>query len=51
MTSCEWVAAINALAVAIAKDKSAEELVFLALLFTQLGDTLAVLAATPPRCF
>lgn len=50
MTSCEWAAAVSALAVAIAKDRSAEELGFLALLFVQLGDTLATIAATPPTC-
>lgn len=51
MTSCEWVAALNALAMAIAQDKSPQEIEFLALLFTQLGDTLAILAASPPKCF
>jgi F0F1-type ATP synthase membrane subunit c/vacuolar-type H+-ATPase subunit K len=38
---------VNALAIAIAKDKSSDELQFLALLFTQLGDTLALLAFEP----
>ena len=51
VTSCEWVAAVNALALAIANDRPPEEVAFLALLFTQLGDTLAVLAASPPKCF
>lgn len=50
MTSCEWAAAVTALAVAIAKDRSADELSFLSVLFVQLGDTLATIAATPPTC-
>jgi uncharacterized protein HemY len=49
MKSCEWVAAVTAFAVAIAKDRSPEEIEFLALIFTQLGDTLATLAFTPPK--
>jgi hypothetical protein len=51
MTSCEWLASVNALAMAIAKDKSPDEIEFLALLFTLLGDALAVLAIPPPKCF
>ncbi len=50
MTSCEWAAAVTAIAIAIAQDKSAEEIGFMALLFSQLGDTLAVMAAEPPKC-
>lgn len=50
MTSCEWAAAVAALAVSIAKDRSTDEINFLALLFVQLGDTLATIAATPPAC-
>ena len=51
VTSCEWVAAVNALALAIAKDRQPDEIEFLALLLTQLGDTLMVLATSPPKCF
>ena len=47
MRPCEWAATVNALAIAIAKDKSSDELQLLALLFTQLGDTLALLAFKP----
>jgi hypothetical protein len=36
---------------AVAKDKSPEEIEFLSLLFTQLGDTLATLAVAPPKGF
>jgi uncharacterized protein HemY len=50
MTSCEWAAAVTAMAIAIAQDRSREEVEFLSLLFTQLGDTLATLAVEPPTC-
>jgi hypothetical protein len=50
MTTCEWAAAVNALAIAISRDKTSEEVAFLGLIFTQLGDTLSLLAATPPKC-
>jgi hypothetical protein len=49
MTSGEWAAAITAIAFLIAKDKSPEELTFLAALLMQLSDTLATLALTPPN--
>lgn len=44
MGSCELVTLISTLACFIAKDKSIDELNFLAVLFTQLGDTLATIA-------
>lgn len=46
MGSCEFVTLISSLACAIAQDKSAEELTLLGAFFTQLGDTLATIAAT-----
>lgn len=49
MSSCEWAASVTALAVAIAKNRTPEELNFLSALFVQLGDTLATLAITPPK--
>ena len=46
MDAVEWSASVYAAAVAIAKNaESREELVRLALLFTQLGTTLSTLAA------
>lgn len=45
MNSCEFVTFISALACSIAKNKTEEEINLLALLFTQLGDTLATLSA------
>lgn len=50
MTSCEWASTVTAMAIAIAQDKTPEEIAFLALLFVQLGDTLATLAVEPPTC-
>lgn len=50
MRSCEWATFVTALALTIAKDKTDEEIAFLGLLFTQLGDTLALLAVEPPKC-
>lgn len=44
MGSCELVTLISSLACIISKDKTIEELNFLAVLFTQLGDTLATIA-------
>jgi len=51
MRSCEWATFITVLAITIAKGKTEEEIAFLSLLFSQLGDTLAVLATEPPKCF
>ena len=45
MNSCEFVTFISVLASSIAKNKTEEEINILALLFTQLGDTLATLSA------
>lgn len=45
MQGCEFVTFISALACAIAKDKTQEEINVLAAFFTQLGDTLATLSA------
>ena len=45
MNSCAFVNFISFLACEIAKDKSQDELAILSAFFTQLGDTLATLAA------
>lgn len=45
MNSCAFVNFISLLACEIAKDKSQDELSILSAFFTQLGDTLATLAA------
>lgn len=50
MTACEWSLFLNALAISIAKNKSAEDLAFLSLLFEQLSSTLAFLTVSPPGC-
>ncbi len=44
MESCQLVVLVSLLSCYIAKDKSLEELNFLAVLFTQIGDTLATIA-------
>lgn len=44
MNSCELVTLISILACYIAKDKTSDELNFLAVVLTQLGDTLATIA-------
>jgi hypothetical protein len=41
---CEFVNIISSLAACMAKDKTEEEISLLAVIFTQLGDTLATLA-------
>ena len=48
MTSNEWAVAITAIACALAKGKTSDEIEYLALLFSQLSSTLATLAAAPP---
>ena len=48
MNSCAFVNFISLLACEIAKDKSQDELAILSAFFTQLGDTLATLAALTP---
>ena len=45
MDSCAFVNFVSLLACEIAKDKSQDELAILSAFFTQLGDTLATLAA------
>ncbi|MBS5064940.1 MAG: hypothetical protein KHZ58_14310 [Hungatella hathewayi] len=50
MQSCEFVLSISALACAIAKDKTPEELGLMAAAFSQLGDTLATIAAQDALC-
>ena len=48
MLGCEFVTFISALACAIAKDKTQDELNILSVFFTQLGDSLATLSAFYP---
>lgn len=45
MDSCELVLLISTLSCAIAKDKSEDELAFLAIFFSQLGGTLGAMIA------
>lgn len=45
MNSCEFVTFISTLACIIAKDKTQDELAILSAFFSQLGDTLATIAA------
>lgn len=46
MDSCELVFLVSSLACTISQNKSVDELNLLAAVFTQLGDTLATIAAT-----
>ncbi|MGN1269555.1 MAG: DUF6774 domain-containing protein [Clostridia bacterium] len=46
MEGCELVTLISTLACAISKDKTVDELNLLAAIFTQLGDSIATIAAT-----
>lgn len=46
MNPCELVTLVSSLACLIAKDKSQEEITLLGAIFTQLGDSLATIAAT-----
>lgn len=48
MDSCELVTLISTLACSIAKDRTTDEINTLAVIFTQLGDTLTTIATT--RC-
>lgn len=50
MNSCELVTFISTLACAISKDLSNDEIVLLAAIFTQLGDTLATIATQNQIC-
>ncbi|MCI8982159.1 MAG: hypothetical protein HFG78_07095 [Hungatella sp.] len=45
MDSCELVMAISALACCIAEGKSSDQIAFISSVFSQLGDTLATIAA------
>lgn len=45
MNSCEFVTFISALACSIANNKTPEEINLLSTFFSQLGDTLATIAA------
>ncbi len=46
LNSCEFVTFITSVACVISQDKSPEELAILSTFFTQLGDTIATIAAT-----
>ena len=50
MQSCELVVTISAIACAISKGKSPDEIALLATIFSQLGDTLATIAAQEALC-
>lgn len=50
MNSCELISTITALAAVLAKGKTNEEIGFLAVVFTQLGDTLGTIAAHQAQC-
>ena len=50
MNSCELISAITALAAVFAKGKTTEEISFLAVVLTQLGDTLGTIAAHQAKC-
>lgn len=50
MHSCELVVTISATACAISKGKSPDEIALLATIFSQLGDTLATIAAQEALC-
>ena len=50
MDGCSLNLAVSALACAISRDKSADEITLLSLLFTQLGDSLATIAGGDTIC-
>lgn len=50
MQSCDLIITISALACSIAKDKTADEIALLSSVFSQLGDTLATIAAQNALC-
>lgn len=50
MTSCELVTFVSSLACAISRNCPPEELVVLATVFTQLGDSLETLLAHEELC-
>ncbi len=48
MNNCEWAASLTALAIAIAKDKTDSEIIFLSRLFAQLSTSLSLLGTANP---
>lgn len=50
MDGCSLNLAVSALACAIARDKSVDEITLLSLLFTQLGDSLVTIAGGDTIC-
>lgn len=50
MQSCELLMTISALACCIAQGRSEDEIAFLASIFSQLGDSLATIAAREALC-
>lgn len=50
MQSCELILSISTLACCIAQDRSVDELSLLAAIFSQLGDSLATIAAREALC-
>ncbi len=50
MSSCEWYLFLNALSISIAQDRTADELAFLSLIFSQLSTSFSLLAVSPPGC-
>ncbi|HCD43992.1 MAG TPA: hypothetical protein DEQ64_09710 [Lachnoclostridium sp.] len=50
MQPCELVMFVSSLACCIAQDRSSDELALLASIFSQLGDSLATIAAQQDIC-
>lgn len=50
MQSCEFVMSITALACNIAKNRTSDEISLIGAFFSQLGDTLATIAAQQELC-
>ena len=50
MNSCELISTITALAAVLAKGKTTEAISFLAVVFTQLGDTQGTIAIHQAQC-
>lgn len=50
MQSCELIMSISALACCIAQERSVDEISLLASIFSQLGDSLATIAAQEALC-
>ncbi len=49
MNPSEWSLAVAVIAVAIAQNKTEEEIEFLSVIFSQLGGTLATITISPPH--